>query len=547
MVRFNYLKIKNYRSIKEAMLVYTAGIWHVVGNNNDAEGFKSNGSGKTTALLALQQCLFNRTTFGSNIEDTYHKLSVGYRLETEFTINGVNGDRTFRVTNSREPLRILIEELVNDEYVDFGVKSLPQALVVIQDIIGADFNTFVAMTYVSHGTVVNLIENFTSSTLIKAVLDFDSIYALDKAVKVRLSEQQRISTEANQQIKSNNSTLDVLKSFTKVNTKELNDTLDVLHTELDNSQTQGTALQLKFVTATIDNVTRSIKITREQINNLHEQLNNPVCKCCGHELDVNAEQVNQQITSLEAELVVLQKRYNDSVSTQAELSAKHEENQHRLNKDIAHFEQQLVIANYKNEQYELHANNVKKLTAENKKLNEALSTSIKEQEILTAIINSIKSGAPFKQLISNFCDVMNLYIKQYSQLMSTSFAEVKATPKKNSIELVTTDTRFKKIVNFTDYSGGELTRLRVVILMSVLNTVQTLTNVSTNVLIFDEALDTLDSSAANDLSNLFEYLSNNDNKFVALVSHGAQLSEIKFDGDITVTKDNGVSTLLQGI
>jgi ABC-type multidrug transport system ATPase subunit len=131
--------------------------------------------------------------------------------------------------------------------------------------------------------------------------------------------------------------------------------------------------------------------------------------------------------------------------------------------------------------------------------------------------------------------------------MSTTFTVIKAIPKKNSVELVTTDTRFNKIVNFTDYSGGELTRLRIVVLMSVLNAVQTITNVSTNILVFDEALDTLDSNAAQDLSNLFEYLSNNDNKFVALVSHGSQLNEIKFDGDITVTKHNGVSNVTQGV
>jgi DNA repair exonuclease SbcCD ATPase subunit len=308
-----------------------------------------------------------------------------------------------------------------------------------------------------------------------------------------------------------------------------------------------TSVSATSVTATMDNVSNKIQSYNKELSTLQDQLVNPVCKCCNQKLDIDTVQVRIRIDVITTDLAGLQRRYNESKETQTELQLKLNHEQHRLQKEIQHYEQQLAIAKYKNEQYEVHSSNVKKLQADNVKLTKSINASLKEQEVLTAIINSIKAGTPFKTLISHFCEVLNLYIKQYAELMSTTFTVIKAIPKKNSVELVTTDTRFNKIVNFTDYSGGELTRLRIVVLMSVLNAVQTITNVSTNILVFDEALDTLDSNAAQDLSNLFEYLSNNDNKFVALVSHGSQLNEIKFDGDITVTKHNGVSNVTQGV
>ncbi len=74
-----------------------------------------------------------------------------------------------------------------------------------------------------------------------------------------------------------------------------------------------------------------------------------------------------------------------------------------------------------------------------------------------------------------------------------------------------------------------------------------MTNASTNLLIFDESLDTLDASASSDLASLFEYLIAHDNKFIALISHGQQLDDIEFSGRLTITKSDGISTLEKDI
>ena len=81
-------------------------------------------------------------------------------------------------------------------------------------------------------------------------------------------------------------------------------------------------------------------------------------------------------------------------------------------------------------------------------------------------------------------------------------------------------------------------------LLSMLRAIKELTAISSNLLVFDESLDTLDVSASKDLANLFDYLIGNDNKFIALVSHGDQLSDINFNGIITATKSEGVTGVL---
>ena len=74
-----------------------------------------------------------------------------------------------------------------------------------------------------------------------------------------------------------------------------------------------------------------------------------------------------------------------------------------------------------------------------------------------------------------------------------------------------------------------------------------MTNTSINILVFDEALDTLDKSAANDLARLFNYLVENNDQFIAMVSHGEQLAEIKFRAMITATKTDNVTVVKQEV
>ena len=72
MTNFKYIDIENFKSIKKGHLDFDKGLWEIVGVNEDGP-FASNGSGKTNYLEAIQQCIFNRTTFNRPIDDFGHK------------------------------------------------------------------------------------------------------------------------------------------------------------------------------------------------------------------------------------------------------------------------------------------------------------------------------------------------------------------------------------------------------------------------------------------------------------------------------------------
>ena len=72
MIHFKSISIKNFRAIESAQLTYDSGVWLIKGVNNDA-AFESNGSGKSTILMALQQCLYNKTVSPTPIDDASRK------------------------------------------------------------------------------------------------------------------------------------------------------------------------------------------------------------------------------------------------------------------------------------------------------------------------------------------------------------------------------------------------------------------------------------------------------------------------------------------
>ena len=167
-----------------------------------------------------------------------------------------------------------------------------------------------------------------------------------------------------------------------------------------------------------------------------------------------------------------------------------------------------------------------------------------EISVIQAALKVLKSGDIQKDLLTTFVAVLNLHLAHFTQYVNIDYIVIRAVANKASVAFEISDTRFSKIVSVHTLSGGERTRLRLIVLLSMLRAIKELTAISSNLLVFDESLDTLDVSASKDLANLFDYLIGNDNKFIALVSHGDQLSDINFNGIITATKSEGVTGVL---
>lgn len=391
MVTFKYVKIKNFRSIKDATLHFKSGIWRIVGSNNDAEGFDSNASGKSTALSALQQCLFNRTIFGTAIDDTYHKQqNSGYILETEFVID----DNTYKIINDRTSMKITLYRLSDGDYVDMGIRSIPHAISIIQDLIGMDFNTFIATTYISHSTVIEMLEHFTSSALLKVVLNFDRLYTIDKVIKDQLkvsAEQTRLLAARVASIKES---LLVLDSFTRTNVSPIRKKLEALI--LHKTDLISGPLKLE-----IDTLNSKIQTDKSYVTKLvaelsaHKiKLSSTICSCCGQTITVDSVSINKHIDILEADIAAYNKIIQENTGTVDVCNAEMQTQLAAVSLDIEHYQKLISVAEYKNDLYNQYKKQADELRKQLVDYEKTIKIEYAKQDVYQAIIDTIKSGAP---------------------------------------------------------------------------------------------------------------------------------------------------------
>lgn len=542
MVQFKYIKIKNFRSIKDATLYFKQGVWRVLGSNNDTDGFDSNASGKSTALSALQQCLFNRTIFGTSVEDTNHKQSkTGYILETELDVDGY----TYRIVNDRTIMKITIYKLIDGEFIDEGIRSIPQAISVIKNLISMDFNTFIATTYISHSTVIEMVEHFTSSALLKIVLNFDRLYSIDKVVKDRMKDSLEITRLSAARATSIQESISILDSFSRVNTAPLIKKLDEATVAKQQLLNGIAKVGMDQLSNQISKDATYMTELSKKLANLEKSKSSTTCPCCKQPIVVDINKVDSEISIIKSDLLYYSSIVNENQGTYTLLVDDFNRDIDSINSDIEHYKQAISVADYKNTMYSKYKQQADALRQEQAQIDNTLKCERNNQEAYQAIIDSIKSGNPLKSLITRFCKALNTYIDEFTPLVSINYLNIKASAKKNNIEFVVYDSRFKSEITMSELSGGEMMRVRIILLLSLLKAIQTITGISSNLLVFDEALDALDSSAGDDLANLFRHLASSHDKFIALVSHGNQLNSIEFDGYITAVKTNSVTTIIQ--
>ena len=546
MISFQKLAIQNFKSIKKAELVYDKGVWLVTGVNNDAV-FDSNGSGKTTTLEAIQQCLFNKTTSPTPIEDTSHKQegtkkhTTKYELELTFS-DGLN---TYTVLNSRRFMTIQIFQ----NGIDLRFKSIPQSLKFIQEVIGMDFQTFVTLTFINHSTITELLDNFSSSALMKVILNFSQIAEFEKKAKVEQKVLLNTTVALQSQIQTIKNSLEALNIYTPVDTSPLNAQkvralvkIEAVHGRFKSG--------LQDLNDHIAELTEDVSVKNTELKSLQRKLDDNICATCERPFDMTEEELaalNTRCEELGAQITKIDEKLVDYNKWDAETRTEYTNQLQDAEKELSNAEELLTQAHTKNELYGQAAGHIDSLRTQLADLEVEYVTYQTELNIIQTALSVLKAGDLQKSLIGTFVVVLNSHLVKFMEFSSLDYISISAEANKASVAFKIYDTRFSQAVSIHSLSGGEKTRLRLVVLLAMLYTIQDLAQVSTNLLIFDESLDTLDVSATKDLANLFSYLVANNKKFIALVSHGSQLSEINFTGHIVATKTKGVTSITKEV
>jgi len=445
MIVFKRLTIRNFKSIGSAELEYKAGVWHVLGENRDE--FSSNGSGKTTLLLALQQCLFNKTTEPVPIEDTARK-EVGskgstrnYKLEVEFDVDG----HSYRIVNDRLTMKVTIFK----DHEDMQIKSIPASMKAIQEIIGMDFATFTVTTFISHDTVIDMLDNFSSSALMKVVLNFGKIANFEKAIK---QEVKYISTDvANKQEQLNNveHSLEVMSQFKKVDTsymkrKKLKLTEDKT---ANNFQIAECSDALTFAEHKLKG---DISTALAVIAKHTELLTADECPTCGSDISIKGvkrtdleneiEQAEEDKANAEFELKETQTSLGAKLK---ELNAEHK----AIVEDLNTVEQKLMEASTKNQLYKEVKSEVDTLLAKQAKLSSEVTSLLTKQDILKTSLEVLKTGEMHKDMLTSFCALLNVAIDKYMSYVSLKSVSISASAKKSNIEFTIYDKRFNQNIS----------------------------------------------------------------------------------------------------
>lgn len=539
MIRFTRIRIQNYKSIKDATLLYNKGLWEVKGTNNDST-FKSNGAGKSTVLEAIQQGLYNKNIKGIKIEDTYYRgAKKGYCIVIDFVKDGIS----YTVINDRNNE---IEIFQDNEQID--VRGTAQQLLKVKEIIGLDFNAFCALTYVSHQNVVQLLENISSSSLMKVLLDFDAIVDFNNTVKESLKESKATVQRLLREDKTSQDALDLMSDFTYTDTKGMYTARAMLIQNYDkDTKALDASRVLRLLNASEDLKSKYLN----EINELSSTLSEDVCKACGTKLTPLSETTKAFNTRRIVELEGMLSSCNDDIKMYKDeyqgclTQLKVLEDNHK--QQLSNIDTKIAVAEYKNDIYhekkESIGNLEKGIIDNNKRLEEEYFS----QDVYNETLSCIKSGKLHKNLLESFTKVVNLYIDEYSSYLSLDYLNIKTRATKDSVDFVLYDKRTNEFIELNTLSGGELTRVRIVVLLSTLKAIGTLTKTGTNLLILDEALDTLDKSAADDLGRLFQHIITSEDKFIALVSHGEQLNAIDFTGTIRAVKSNNTTNVIQDV
>ena len=189
MIKFKRLIAKDTFAYKFLDFSFDAGIHSIVGVN---------GSSKTSIFLALMQCLYNKNAKGTKVDEVNNSITkLPYEIEVEFT----KGNKHYWIRNSKKTGKIEIKE----DGRNIELKRIPDCLKQIEDIIGADYNSFADLVYQSPKSSINLLETNSDGErkrFINRILRLDELdYHLErmKAKEKELSSKSgRINALRNQ-------------------------------------------------------------------------------------------------------------------------------------------------------------------------------------------------------------------------------------------------------------------------------------------------------------------------------------------------------------
>jgi len=556
-ITFLELELNNYRKIDYIQLsLKDRGIVRVEGLN---------GSGKSSIFESIAWILYGidsrNSTAKSIIKFGENKVKGSLKL--------LKDNNTYTITRERSASLMSITIKCNDTLKTFNTSK--DAQVFIDNLLGIDSPTFYYLVFVRQYNISSFFELTDSyqKSFLDSVLDFSiftELYAYyDDFYKQLTTTGIHLDSYTNLLIKERTLLVDEIESLNtlainkiEIETNKLNllqekikefDKLIIqLKDEAKNFDPNNAELTAKIDAASkeINDLKLNNEFYPEKLDLYRDSLAQGKCIVCERELTeaitARFKQVFNTLDELKQRLNGMLENKNILITEQTELlkglNAYMDKIRDLENNKKSTLSQITTMQDYYDQTEKANKDIEAKLNSRNTLisrkeqriviLNELIENPmLKALKLLIEDISVLKELFGKKGIKNNFID---LYVNALSSIMNNTLKSILpntqvriTTTKENSkgdtarkinIEILKED----NIMNYFDLSGGERKRLDLTFSLSIHSLLESLGIFSTNILIFDEAFDQLDSESIETFSN---YLRGYNKESIFIITHSA--------------------------
>jgi len=534
-IRYRSLEIENYKSIKKAFIDFIPGVYSVIGETVNGQ-YSSNGSGKSSILQALTLVLFNKDFQGAPLDSISNRYSNDpFKITLVMDVEKAGIASTYKIVNDRASKKLMVHR---DGKLSSSATA--KSLKIIQDILGMSEATFKFTHYITTNSILDLTTNLSNATLFNEVLQVTDL----KNIGTDLLEVQKQYIEKEAALEK--ALGDLLYTKKVLETTSQYDIED-LSNELEAKQSELVELEGLFKTH-ITPLNQKIKTLDTQIaealsdrSHKEKTLKSGSCALCGTKL---LDELT--VTNLQVSLEQLEETLNDLAKQKEPLEAKLQEltfsyqaTKGSLQASITKLQQDLEVGQQLQAIHKEAINNAKyspkalKDTENELKYISACIGAIKEMR------EAIKSGKIYEDVMNEFFKLVNFNIQKYKRVINFDTFDVEATAFKSGMVAVI---RYDgEEIPVESLSNGEKARLSLLLLSALLESMSQVTNSESNFLAIDEATSSFDKTGIEELAALFEHLKQLEQS-VFIITHGTELQNVNFDGQLKVRKENNVAT-----
>lgn len=599
-IEFKNVKMENFLSYKEAFYSFDRkGFIKVVGSNNNSEMSESVGSGKSSLFSSIIWCLTGLTSNGlKDVANIYNDEKC--YVDLEFSID----DKHYKVIRSKRPSNLEIffngknisgkgirdTEKILEEHLGQLTHSLLSSVVILGQ--GLPYR----LSNNSPSGRKEILEKLSNSDFMIEDLK-DRVAKRENELKSEKREIEdnsiKVSTNLSNLEKSIESDITKLNELNNTDVSSLEIELSSLNTkDLENGLNRLENLQLdrdekvkkgnEYLRALSEKRVELVDVTelnnkltelRVSVNSKKEELNRlkniktecPTCKQkLPHVHKVDTTELEMLIKDLISEGMTVKREYDEIVQSNNEKEQRF--NQAKLEKKKEIEEKLNSLVDYSREikekrdkiyQYKLRENQIKNELSNLESNKKTLEISIEEQtkeidvlkeeqekdkERLDKLSNSLQTITKMTTLLKrDFRGYLLKNVIDYLQSRLSEYSEKVFGNKKLTLEIEGNNLNIKYNQKlYESLSGGEKTKVDIIIQLSIRDLLCNQFNFSSNILVIDEVTDFLDERSADKVYELFTEISVDS---VYIISHRKDFT-IPVDNYVFINKEDNYSYIV---